>query len=151
MQFFSAGTDKDLLCEFERYIQDKIYNLQVVDIILQVLANALGLTLVVADVIGNTKVIETRYSCLETDDQLFLLRNCDHFDGLVKRGDSDTKSKCESTNLAWSDDDEGNEDDDVDAVMCEEDEKTGVLMVISDEDGDKKDEADRCCPIGRSR
>lgn len=88
----------DLLGEFDEHANNNAYNLQVVDIILQILANTLDVSVVVADVRGH-HIIETTFpprlpNPFETA-SVVILRKGEHFDGLKMnnlRGMEDTDS-----------------------------------------------------------
>jgi hypothetical protein len=72
--------------EFDEYANKNISNLQVVDIILQVIANTINKNVVVADVRQNDRIIETVFPPRigSSSEQVYILRNGEHFDGLIR-------------------------------------------------------------------
>ena len=107
-------TGEDLLEEFDHHVNSNNYNLQVVDIILQVIANCLKTTVCVVDVRGNA-VVESDFPPRESPcpSQFYILRRGEHFDGLVPAASfisSDTSenesNECSGTYVILSSDSE---------------------------------------------
>ena len=84
LEYYSSFyVGKDLVKEFDIHARNKIYDLEVVDIIVQVLANTISKTIVVADVRDNEGIIETSFSPREkSQDKVFIIRTGDHFNAL---------------------------------------------------------------------
>ena len=81
-------TGEDIFREFEDHMNNKSYDLQIVDIMLQVLANALNTALIVADVRAEN-IIETTFpprasGTKSADNSLLVIRKGEHFDALLK-------------------------------------------------------------------
>ena len=95
-KYTSYFTGKDLVLQFDRYYQNREYNLQIVDIVLKVLANSLGINIIVADV-KNNRVIETTFSSegpamSSGNATVYVFRDGDHFDGLEVESDDSERS-----------------------------------------------------------
>ena len=89
LEFYTAFyTGVDIFGEFEEHMNNNTYDLQIVDIMLQVVANTLNTTVIVADVRTNN-IIETTLPPRDADagsnNVLRVIRNGEHFDALVRK------------------------------------------------------------------
>lgn len=84
--YSSFYSGKNLLSEFDEYAKNKTSNLEVVDIVLQVIANTINMNVIVADVRAEDRIIETvfRPSGSTKEQAVYILRHGEHYDGLIK-------------------------------------------------------------------
>ena len=88
MEFYTAFyTGVDIFGEFEDHMNNNTYDLQVVDIMLQVIANTINTTVIVAD-IRTKNIIETMLpprNGVSGSNNVRVIRKGEHFDALVKK------------------------------------------------------------------
>ena len=88
LEFYTAFyTGVDIFGEFEDHMNNNTYDLQVVDIMLQVIANTINTTVIVAD-IRTKNIIETMLpprNGVSGSNNVRVIRKGEHFDALVKK------------------------------------------------------------------